>query len=630
VPDPRTLTGEQLLALVQDARWFGAKTRDVTGARVVAAPLVREEAAGLVLALVEVRFETGSHEVYQVPLGVRPAGAWDDAVVGEVDGSVVYDALTDPDLVGALVGDALPAVLTARLVAAADGNPLFVEELLRLWADVGVLRHDGDTWVLAVEPGSVSVPSTVQAIYAAQLDDLPDAARTAARRASVAGRRFPRSACEPLGIERADAALGTLSRRALLDGPQDDELFGASYTYRHALLRDAGYASLARRERAVLHLRLADWLAGLPDSVGGLAEVIGRHYAAAAESAPELAPSVDGRSRQELREHAARWFEQAATVALRLAAWESAAALAQRALEVDDVAAPLVRARRLELRAEATANTVGADEAIPLLEAALEGYRAELLTAPAEARAGLASAGLALGTLLRAQTWFAAAELLADELLDEIGPEAEPRSQAQLLVLRAYALLNVSDDYARAADDATRALELARSAGDRGLELDVRHALAQIAAEQDGAAAESMWASIEELARSERRWSSVAASLRARGLARVDDDPSGALGLLAESTEVCAAHGLVEAGVWCEHGRTEVAFVTGAWAEALEVGLNAVDAGERHAFHRVVVRLWFVLLPIARSLGRRDLIERAYPRFAERRGREPDSPYARA
>ena len=95
---------ERLAAFVAEARWFGAKTRDVTGARVVAAPLVRDEAAGLVLALVEVRFETGSHEVYQVPLGVRPAGEWDEGVVGEVDGSVVYDALTDPDLVGALVG----------------------------------------------------------------------------------------------------------------------------------------------------------------------------------------------------------------------------------------------------------------------------------------------------------------------------------------------------------------------------------------------------------------------------------------------------------------------------------------------------------------------------------------------
>jgi trehalose synthase-fused probable maltokinase len=101
---PLERIGEAALAdFVSRGRWFGAKTREVTGVRVLAAPVLREGPPGLVLALVEVRFETGSHELYQLPLGVRPAGWWDEGVVGEADGTVVYDALLDAELVSELV-----------------------------------------------------------------------------------------------------------------------------------------------------------------------------------------------------------------------------------------------------------------------------------------------------------------------------------------------------------------------------------------------------------------------------------------------------------------------------------------------------------------------------------------------
>jgi hypothetical protein len=67
----------------------------------------------------------------------------------------------------------------------------------------------------------------------------------------------------------------------------------------------------------------------------------------------------------------------------------------------------------------------------------------------------------------------------------------------------------------------------------------------------------------------------------------------------------------------------------GDWDDALDVGLAAIDVGERHAFDRVVVRTWFALLPIAVARDRRDLVARAFANFDARRGREPDSPYAR-
>jgi predicted ATPase len=279
------------------------------------------------------------------------------------------------------------------------GNPLFVEELLRTWAGVGILTAQEGRWHLAAPADEVELPLTVQAIYAAQLDDLPPPARAAARRAAVAGRRFPRAALAVLEVDEPEPAVETLVRRALVSEPEEDVLLGASHSYRHALLRDAGYASLARAERARLHVQLADWLAERPeDARPALAEVIGRHYAAALDAAPALAREIGGRGRDEIGACAAEWFETAARVAIGFAAWASARDLAARALELTGEE-PIDRARRLHLLGEATADAAGVDDALPLLEESLETYRSLGAEAP---RAGIVDAACVLARLLGA------------------------------------------------------------------------------------------------------------------------------------------------------------------------------------------------------------------------------------
>jgi class 3 adenylate cyclase len=239
-------------------------------------------------------------------------------------------------LVRALLGNVLPPELVERIAERSGGNALFVEELFRMWASTGVLAMEASgAWALVIDAQDVALPPTVQAIYAGQLDDLPPSARTAARRASVVGRRFPFAALELLGVPDGEQAVATLARRGLLGGPHNDPVLGTSYVYRHALLRDAGYASLGRGERATLHLRLADWLAGRPDdALPTLAEVIARHYASAFESVPTLARDIDGRARHEVRALAADWFARASAVAVGFAAWESAVELAEQALRL--------------------------------------------------------------------------------------------------------------------------------------------------------------------------------------------------------------------------------------------------------------------------------------------------------
>src|SRR5215813_6663616 len=86
-----------LNAWIVSQRWFASKTREVAHIAVIDAVPLRTEAPLLVLCLVEARFPVGTHETYQVPLGLRPADdGWEDRVILEAEGWVVYDALSDP------------------------------------------------------------------------------------------------------------------------------------------------------------------------------------------------------------------------------------------------------------------------------------------------------------------------------------------------------------------------------------------------------------------------------------------------------------------------------------------------------------------------------------------------------
>ena len=173
----------------------------------------------------------------------------------------------------------------AAVVERSDGTPLFIEELLRTWASVGTLVRDDGAWRLAVQPESVALPPTVQAIYAAQLDDLPPDARQVARRGAVAGRRVPLAAFASLELADRERASTSSAVAAFVAGPFDDPITGEGYAYRHALLRDAGYASLARAERARLHVAMARWLAETAgDRADVVAEAVAEHYAAALAS----------------------------------------------------------------------------------------------------------------------------------------------------------------------------------------------------------------------------------------------------------------------------------------------------------------------------------------------------------
>src|SRR4051794_30058872 len=96
--DLSLLPQEQLHDWVIEQRWFASKSREVTQINVVeSVPLRTEGSPHLVLALMEAVFSAGTHETYQVPLGLRPESeAWADRVICTAEGWTVYDGFADP------------------------------------------------------------------------------------------------------------------------------------------------------------------------------------------------------------------------------------------------------------------------------------------------------------------------------------------------------------------------------------------------------------------------------------------------------------------------------------------------------------------------------------------------------
>ncbi|TME79936.1 MAG: hypothetical protein E6I45_11985 [Chloroflexi bacterium] len=198
----------------------------------------------------------------------------------------------------------LPNALRQRILETAEGNPLFVEEMVRLVVETG------DT--------SLAIPPTIEALMATRIDRLPAPERTVAQRGSVVGRVFERAAVTALLVEPArrslGARLGALVRKQLLRREGQARAGDPSFKFRHILIRDAAYNGLAKAERAELHEAFARWLAGTIAGMSGeFEEIVGFHLEQAY------------RYRVELRESGHRLDELGQEAALRLASAAHAA-----------------------------------------------------------------------------------------------------------------------------------------------------------------------------------------------------------------------------------------------------------------------------------------------------------------
>ena len=252
--------------------------------------------------------------------------------------------------------------ILARITRAAEGNPLFVEQMLAMLTENGTASVD------------LAIPPTIHALLAARLDRLARDERAVIERASVIGKEFWRTAIAELSSDPERAAVGaslmTLARKELIEPAQSTFFSEDAFRFRHILIRDAAYLGIPKETRAELHERYADWL---EDTVGDrskeLDEIIGYHLEQSHGYREELGPVAEGAAL--LATRGGERLAEAGVRALRRGDTSAAASLISRAVKL----LPVDHPRRPELLTELASTLMRSgdfDRAAPVLDEAFE------------------------------------------------------------------------------------------------------------------------------------------------------------------------------------------------------------------------------------------------------------------
>jgi len=382
--------------------------------------------------LLDVRPTWGGGHVRSTAIELEPLGAEESA-----------------ELVGALTAELELPVDTETVLAKTEGNPLFVEEMIRMLAE----RPRG---------GSERIPDTLQALIAARIDRLPVAQRILVQRAAVMGRIFMGGALSHLSpeIDDVEHALEELLTRDLVVREVRSTITGEhAFKFRHVLIREVAYAGLAKSARADLHRAFAGWLA---ERAGDeLLEIRAFHL----DQAARLLAELDGAAPADLNEEAAVALTKAGRRALSREAYRSARKLLLRAVELASTLDRRYYAARAAWRlADMPAVVVEMEEVASAAEVAGESRLH-----------GRALAALAEAVLQHRADAVAARRLVAEavEVLKDEPPDIlfEPLWVAA----QVSAWLGDTEDFERWA---RRALQAAHAADRKDLESLVTHGLA--------------------------------------------------------------------------------------------------------------------------------------------------------
>ena len=239
------------------------------------------------------------------------------------------EPLTDAEsarLLGRLAARRRARVSRSELMAAAEGNPLFLEQLVAMRADAPASR----------------TPPTIHALLAARIDALPAAERRALDAASIEGRGFHRGAVRELsdGGDEVDAALDGLAQRELIQSGRSEFANETGYRFSHILVRDAAYELLSKRRRADLHVAYVRWLLTRYDRGPAADEIAGYHLEQAYRYHAQLS-RADSADAKRLAADACRHLSQAGRRAMTAGDRAGAVNLLERALamqspEADD------------------------------------------------------------------------------------------------------------------------------------------------------------------------------------------------------------------------------------------------------------------------------------------------------
>ena len=202
-------------------------------------------------------------------------------------------------LLDGLIGGQLPPAARDRIVHAAAGNPLFVEQLLSMLVDTGRIVRSGGRWRVQGDLADLAVPPSVEAVVAARVDELPDAQRAVLEPAAVAGEEFASGAVRELAADDVREAvpehLRALAGRQMVEQIEEPDA-ASDHRFAHPMIRDVTYGGLLKRTRAELHERFVRWAESTDlarDRPLEVEEVLGYHLEQAHRLRIDLGP-LDG------------------------------------------------------------------------------------------------------------------------------------------------------------------------------------------------------------------------------------------------------------------------------------------------------------------------------------------------
>jgi class 3 adenylate cyclase/tetratricopeptide (TPR) repeat protein len=333
----------------------------------------------------------------------------------------------------------LPASLREEMLAKAEGNPFFLEEIIRRLIDEGAIVREGDRWRATDLARGIVLPDTVHALLAARIDALPREEKRVLQEAAVVGRVFwEQPVTRAIGNGAVSDALLRLERRGLVFAHSTSSIAGqVEFAFKHALVRDVAYASLPKSRRARAHAEHGAWIEELAgDRVDEFAELIAHHYrtAAAGEDA-DLAWADDLVGREAIGQKAYEALLRAGVMAKKRAGFLKAVELHEQAFELARNDRDRVRA--LEELGDDHASGYHGDEAVDAYKRAIALLRDDGSEPEDLARICSKAARMIVGKAGAFRVQPDPPE--ADELIGlGLGSVRNPETRAWLLVLFGY------------------------------------------------------------------------------------------------------------------------------------------------------------------------------------------------
>ena len=344
----------------------------------------------------------------------------------------------------------IPENLFTCITSVSEGNPFFIEELIKMLIEGDVIEINHETWKVRLEKlVEVQVPPTLTGILQARMDGLPPAEKLVLQRAAVIGRTFWDGLLQAITnaegeAEHIDDHLSTLRERGLIYQLERSTIEGhREYLFKHALVRDAAYETVLLKHRQIYHSQVAAWIeVNAGDRLEEHLALIASHYSAGGQ--PDLA---------------ADWAIRAGERAANQCSMQEARTLFEQALQI-------IQPNDLERRWRAT---IGHSEAMGVL-GDIEVRHADDQTLLALARqieddSRLAEAHYMIGSQAYREGDNTSAQVAFDQALRMAQAAGDLNMQAEILPMQVV-VLTTEGELGAAGELVEQALKLANQSGD--------------------------------------------------------------------------------------------------------------------------------------------------------------------